>query len=50
MTREELEKKLKQVIRDKTLHDDSYVVMYLLPVIDEYVEEKIIEAKKRGDI
>lgn len=36
MTEQELEAKMKQIIKDKTPNDYSYVTAYLMPVIREY--------------
>lgn len=39
MTEQELEAKMKQIIKDKTPTDVSYVTMYLMPVIREYSQQ-----------
>lgn len=36
---QELEAKMKQIIKDKTPTDVSYVTMYLMPVIREYSQQ-----------
>lgn len=36
MTEQELEAKMKQIIKDKTPTDVSYVTVYLMPVIMEW--------------
>ncbi len=40
MTKKELIEQLKQIVREKTAHGEDYVVQYLIPVIEKYIEEK----------
>ena len=38
MTRKSLEEKLKEIIRNKTLHAEEHIVVYMMPEIDKYAD------------